>query len=64
MTKELVECIFDQFNFKGVVSLEHTVKKIFQYPNREEFIIDRWDDKQSEILIQNYSNNPFFRGLI
>jgi hypothetical protein len=62
-TQEIIKKVFDSICFKGICKLEHTVIKTFEYPNREEFIIDRWDDKQSEIIIQNYSNNPFFRGL-
>lgn len=63
-TQEIIENVFDSICFRGNCKLEHTVIKTFEYPNREEYILDRWDDKESEALTEEYLKNPSFRGLI
>ena len=62
-TQDLVNRVFTELNFKGLLSLENTVLKIFEYPHREEYNIDLWDDKQSEVLSAHYMRTPFFKGL-
>ncbi len=62
-TKEIIDKVFESICFRGTCKLEHTVIKTFEYPHREEYILDRWDDKQSEVLCAHYMKNPFFKGL-
>ena len=62
-TQDLVNKVFSDLNFKGLLSLEHTVLKTFEYPQREEYNIDLWDDKQIEELSKKYMSNPFFKGV-